>query len=109
MSQVWIDGFLYCWCIENNEFSIADGTYKMRLTYSPKFKRYLPELLDVPYRTGIRIHSGKSYKNSRGCLLFGQYGLGFTLVKSRSTVADFISKLDASCIYTIQIEDNYER
>ncbi len=48
------------------------GLYKVRLTMSPKFKRLLPILLNVPHFTGIRIHRGNTAKDSHGCILPGE-------------------------------------
>lgn len=40
------------------ETCIPEGTYEIKLTYSPRFKRYLPQLMDVKFFEGVRIHSG---------------------------------------------------
>lgn len=53
------------------ETAIPEGTYKVVLTPSPKFKRVLPLLLDVPGFTGIRIHEGNTAKDTHGCLIPG--------------------------------------
>lgn len=52
--------------------AIPYGLYKVRLTMSPKFKRLLPILLNVPHFTGIRIHRGNTAKDSHGCILPGE-------------------------------------
>jgi len=54
------------------ETAIPYGTYKVRLTMSPKFKRLLPVVLNVPHFTGIRIHRGNTAKDSHGCILPGE-------------------------------------
>lgn len=51
---------------------IPAGEYKVILNYSPAFKRVLPLLLDVPGRSGIRIHRGNWPKDSTGCILPGE-------------------------------------
>lgn len=38
------------------ETCIPEGNYQIRMTYSPKYKKSLPQLLNVPYFEGIRIH-----------------------------------------------------
>ena len=51
---------------------IPAGTYEVRLTWSPRFKRWLPEVMNVPGRTGIRIHAGNYPQNTKGCILVGE-------------------------------------
>ena len=55
--------------IENSEYIIPEGTYPLRVTWSPKFKRMLPIVLNVPGRSGIRFHRGTKPEHSRGCIL----------------------------------------
>ena len=55
--------------IENDDFIIPCGTYPLRVTWSPKFKRMMPLLLNVPGRSGIRVHRGTKPEHSRGCIL----------------------------------------
>lgn len=55
-----------------NETCIPFGTYKITIETSPKFKRELPLLHDVPHFTGILIHRGNSAEDSSGCVLLGE-------------------------------------
>ena len=55
--------------LENSEYIIPEGTYPVRVTWSPKFKRKLPLVMDVPGRSGIRVHRGTRPEHSRGCIL----------------------------------------
>lgn len=57
--------------LENGRTLIPEGLYEVDLTFSHKFQRDLPILLDVPSRDGIRIHPGNYAKNSSGCILLG--------------------------------------
>ena len=54
------------------ETCIPFGTYKIILTMSPKFKRELPRLLNVPSFEGVLIHRGNTAKDSAGCILIGE-------------------------------------
>lgn len=49
--------------------AIPAGRYEVKLSYSPRFKRELPEVLNVPGFVGIRIHGGNAHINTEGCLL----------------------------------------
>ncbi len=51
------------------------AVYKVERTWSPKFRKFLPELLEVPERTGIRIHRGTLPEHSKGCILLDMTGM----------------------------------
>lgn len=55
-----------------HETAIPYGTYKVRLSLSPRFKKILPEILNVPGFSGIRMHGGSSAASSSGCLILGK-------------------------------------
>lgn len=51
--------------------AIPFGRYRVVIVNSPRFKRELPLLKDVPGFSGILMHSGNSAKDTEGCLLPG--------------------------------------
>jgi hypothetical protein len=53
--------------------AIPEGVYKVVLSYSQRFKKILPEILNVPNFTGIRMHCGNSSADSSGCVLIGTW------------------------------------
>lgn len=53
--------------------AIPEGAYEVKLTHSPRFKKILPEILNVPNFSGIRIHTGNSSKDTEGCILVGTW------------------------------------
>jgi len=55
--------------LENADYIIPVGTYEVRVTYSPRFKRMLPLVMQVPGRSGIRFHRGTKPEHSKGCIL----------------------------------------
>ena len=52
--------------------AIPTGRYEIVISFSDRFKKMLPLLLDVPAFAGIRIHPGNTDENTEGCLLTGK-------------------------------------
>ena len=52
-------------------YGIVAGTCTCKYTFSPKFQKYTYEVLGVPNRVGIRIHSGNYSTDSEGCIILG--------------------------------------
>ena len=71
--DVWRCGTYFT--IENYDKMLPDGTYKVKVTYSPKFKRDVPIVYNdnVPESRGIRIHEGNIVQNTKGCILVGNW------------------------------------
>jgi hypothetical protein len=65
--------------------AVPKGRYKIEVTYSPKFKRYLPILLNVKGFSGIRVHSGNTAEDTLGCLLVGFNKVKGQVINSRVT------------------------
>ena len=64
-----IDGRWFCNTLERVGYQIPALCYPVRLTMSPRFKRLLPIVQNVPQRNGIRIHRGTKPQHSTGCIL----------------------------------------
>lgn len=75
------------------ETAIPEGIYHVKLTYSPKFKRVLPEILNVQFFKGIRIHAGNSEKDSEGCIIVGENKVKGKVVNSRKTLEKLMNIL----------------
>ena len=64
-----INGRWFCNTMERVGYQIPAICYPIRVTQSPKFKRLLPIVQNVPQRSGIRIHRGTKPEHSSGCVL----------------------------------------
>lgn len=53
------------------ETAIPRGRYRVIVSKSNRFGKDLPEILNVPGYTGVRIHPGNNAENTEGCLLVG--------------------------------------
>ena len=84
ISQVFVDGVLMCFSIEDpvrkekikGETAIPAGTYQVGLRNSPKFSgKFKHDMLwvkNVPGFEFILIHWGNTVDDTEGCLLVGQ-------------------------------------
>ena len=76
-----INGRWFCDTLERVGYQIPALCYHVAVTMSPKFKRRLPIVQNVPrlpiansqspiaYRSGIRFHRGTKPEHSTGCIL----------------------------------------
>ena len=58
-----------CDTLENADYLVPSLIYRVTVTQSPKFRRLLPLLNQVPGRSGIRFHRGSRPEHSKGCIL----------------------------------------
>ena len=77
--------------------AIPYGTYEIKWTYSPRFKKYTPQLMNVPSFEGIRIHSGNSSTDTEGCLLLGENKKVGMVLNSRATINKFYKIIKEAC------------
>lgn len=103
MGKLLIDGAYFCDTLEDTvrergvkipgETAIQAGKYDVILTFSSKFQRTLPLLLDVPNFDGIRIHNGSYAADSQGCILVGERYRDGMLTKSKLTISKLMDLL----------------
>ena len=75
------------------ETAIPTGTYKIEMTYSSKFKRILPLLVDVKGFSGIRIHRGNTEIDSSGCIIVGENKVNGKVINSTRYEIALVNKL----------------
>lgn len=51
---------------------IPDGTYALGIRMSPKFRRSMLAVLDVPGRAGILIHGANHWSDLEGCIAIAE-------------------------------------
>ena len=76
--------------------AIPTGRYKVKMTYWAKYKKYYPELCNVPGFTSILIHGGKNASATLGCVLVGENKIKGGLINSGDYMAALRPLIDAT-------------
>jgi hypothetical protein len=78
--------------------AIPAGTYEIALTWSGRFHRILPMLLDVPQHTAVRLHNGSTERDTTACILVGRRRVetadGLILTASKTATAELVRRLE---------------
>lgn len=113
IGKLYIDGQYFCDTLEDKDIglnqqmsvqqisskkiygqtSIPTGTYKIIISYSSRFKKQMPLLLNVPGFAGIRIHTGNTSADTEGCILVGKNKAVGKVLESRDTYNKLFAKL----------------
>lgn len=103
ISEVFVNGAFFSYCLEDKDrglrqdmplkdimaikvkgqTAIPTGSYNVAYTYSPKFKKMLPLVENVPGYSGIRFHPLNTDKDTEGCLGFGWWTGGERILASK--------------------------
>ncbi len=99
-----VDGTWLCWTLEDQvrdgekvfgQTAIPDGTYHVIVNLSPRLKKRMPRLLNVPGFDGILIHKGNDAGDTSGCILIGAKVDSPTRISDCSKVFDeLFQKID---------------
>lgn len=81
----------------HSKTAIPYGTYEIKWTYSPRFKKYTPQLMNVPSFEGIRIHAGNTSSDTEGCLILGKNKQVGKVLNSRDTINKFYPIIKEAC------------
>ena len=98
-----INGATECFTLEDKvravkiagKTAIPAGIYEVVITFSDRFRKPLPLLLNVPNFAGIRIHPGNTAEDTEGCILVGQTQGTNQVGKSKVAFAALFAKLEA--------------
>ena len=109
--SLYLNGVWHCWTLEDavrdqkiyGRTAIPGGRYDVAMTYSRRFNRRLPELLNVPDFTGVRIHAGNSIADTEGCILVGQQRGEHTILRSMSALEILCNRLAAASKITLEV------
>lgn len=81
----------------HSKTAIPYGIYEIKWTYSPRFKKYTPQLMNVPSFEGIRIHAGNTSADTEGCLILGKNKQVGKVLNSRDTINKFYPIIKEAC------------
>lgn len=98
IGKLYVDGVFECVTLEDpirdfgpdgsgkvyGDTAIPAGTYPVVIDFSPKFKKNMLHILNVPFFTGIRIHSGNTPSDTLGCILVGQERVNENFIRGGS-------------------------
>jgi hypothetical protein len=76
--------------------AIPSGRYEIVVSFSDRFKKMLPLLLDVPAFAGIRIHPGNTDADTEGCLLPGKAKSPDMVTSSKIAFTALFDKIKAA-------------
>lgn len=129
IGRVYIDGKFFCNSLEptdrglfqyqsvseilnakiKGKTAIPCGKYKISRTYSNRFKRLMPQIMNVKGFSGVRIHAGNTAEDTEGCPLFGNNTQVGKVVNSRKMITEFETALQiAGGIASLEITHKYE-
>ena len=116
LGRMYLDNVFFCHtCEDEDRFlegkvvekvygktAIPRGLYKVTTSQSYRFKRVLPEVLDVPGFTGIRVHGGNTAEDTLGCILVGQVRTSRGIAQCAGTVKRVIDAIEDAAELGIQ-------
>jgi len=125
ISKLFVDGVFECYILEDctreipgvpakewkipKQTAIPSGRYQVVLSRSTRFKKLLPELLNVPGYLGVRIHGGVTSEDTEGCLLTGTSYEGEKLLESQKAKLALMTKIANAAFEGEQVWITIER
>lgn len=78
----------------NGTSAIPRGKYRLTTSFSQRFQRVLPLVLDVPGFVGIRIHGGNTAEDTHGCILVGKVRTATGIAQCADTVCRVLEQIE---------------
>ena len=88
--------------------AIPEGTYRVVVTKSQRFQKYLPLLVGVPGFEGVRIHAGNTSRDTEGCILVGQNLQVGKVLWSRITLEKLMKLIENEKEIFLTIKNTWE-
>jgi len=125
IGDLYIDGKFFCHTLEDeiraegvkvmHKTAIPSGIYRVKVTYSPHFKRRLPLIYNKKDLCvhgkgvkwcGVRIHRGNTELDTSGCILVGYKTNSLKIWESAKAEKDLVKLLeDENSSITLVIEN----
>jgi len=104
IGELSVDGQFECYTLEDmvrpvkikGMTAIPAGAYEVVVTFSARFQRLLPLLLNVPGYDGVRIHTGNTDQDTEGCILVGRGKKKDAIMSSRIAFDALFPKIQAA-------------
>ena len=88
--------------------AIPEGSYRVVVTKSRRFQKYLPLLVGVPGFEGVRIHAGNTSRDTEGCILVGQNLQVGKVLWSRITLEKLMKLIENEKEIYLTIKNTWE-
>ena len=88
--------------------AIPEGTYRVVVTKSRRFQKYLPLLVGVPGFEGVTIHAGNTSRDTEGCILVGQNLQVGKVLWSRITLEKLMKLIENEKVIYLTIKNTWE-
>lgn len=109
LGRMYLDNVFFCHtCEDDDRFleggvtekihgrtAIPRGRYRLITSFSNRFQRVLPLVVDVPSFTGVRIHGGNRAEDSHGCILAGKVRTATGVAQCADSVSRIIDQIDS--------------
>lgn len=87
LGRLFVEGMMYGFTCEDQDRKLEEepgakiqkrtaiprGLYRLTLSFSNRFKKVMPLIVDVPGFEGVRIHGGNTAEDTEGCPLLGAF------------------------------------